>query len=135
MKALVRLSALMLVLVPAVVSAQEPQPQHPLQGAWRGPMVAGGGEDSEVTLDLRIQGDVVTGPISSLAISDLLIRDGSVTENTIRFSSPSLNPNEPGTLLWTGQLTADNELTFSVVADAPNSTPIEFTLTHRLPPQ
>jgi hypothetical protein len=135
MKALVRLTALTLLFLPALVVAQEPQPQHPLSGYWRGAMVAGGGEDSEVTLDLRIQGDVVTGPISSVAVSDLMIRDGSVTPNSIRFTSPSLNPDQPGTLVWTGQLTSASELVFSVVADAPDSTPIEFTLTHRLPPQ
>jgi len=135
MKAFARLVALSVLLVPAGLSAQEPQAQHPLAGAWRGPMVAGGGEDTDVTLDLRIQGDVVTGPVSTMAVSDLLIRDGSVTANTIRFVTPSLNPAVEGSLVWTGQLTGNNELAFTVVAEGPGNSPIEFTLTHRLPPQ
>src|SRR5262245_34943200 len=118
MKSFVRLTALMLLLVPGIMSAQEPQPQHPLAGYWRGPMVAGGGEDTDVTVEFRIQGDVVTGPISTMQIGDLYIRDGSVTANSVHFTSPSLDPaGQGGALVWTGQLTGANELAVSVVPE------------------
>lgn len=130
MKSLVRLCALTLLLVPVILSAQEPQ-KHPLAGYWRGPMVEGGGAETEVTIELRIEGDVVTGPISTMQMGDLSIRDGSVTENAVHFTSPALNGDNSHPLVWTGQLTGDNRLAVSVVPEANDAAAIEFVLTKR----
>ena len=132
MKAAIRITALALLLMPAIVSAQEPR-QHPLAGSWRGPMVAGAAEDADVTIELRIDGDTVTGPISTLRISDISIGNGSVTGNSVRFTSPNLDPDNQGVVLvWTGQLTGSNELAFSVVPESGGAAQ-EFVLTKRLP--
>lgn len=132
MKALIRVTALTLLLLPVILSAQEPQ--HPLAGYWRGPMVEGAGEDGEVTIELRIQGEVVTGPISTSKIGDLSIRNGTVSGNTIHFTSPGLDPGTPGvSLVWTGQLSGNNELAVSVIVEGGDGTAQEFVLTKRTP--
>ena len=136
MKSLFRVTALgmiaiALLLLPVIAAAQEPQ--HPLAGYWRGAMVAGGGEDTEVAIELRIQGDVVTGPISTKQIADLYIRNGSVTGNTVQFTSPSLDPANQAALVWTGQLTGNNELAVSVVPEGGGDAR-EFVLTRPATP-
>lgn len=132
MKATIHLGVFILLLLPVIAAAQEPQ-AHPLAGSWRGAMVEGGGEDAEVTIELRIEGDVVTGPIATSRVADLYIRNGSVTGNTIQFTSPSLDPATEGALVWTGQLTGNNEIAFSVVREASDAPPVEFVVTKREP--
>ena len=128
MKAVIRVALFVLFLVPALVSAQEPQ--HPLAGHWSAVMAQG---EDEVVLDLRIEGDVVTGPVGATGRGDLYIRDGSVTANSLHFTSPSLTDGGPA-LVWTGQLTGKNELAFSVVPEGADSPVREFVATRRAIP-
>lgn len=129
MKSLVRVTAFVILLLPAIVAAQAPQ-QHPLAGFWAGPMVEG--DQNEVIVELRIQGEVVTGPIETSQIGDLYIRDGSVSANSVHFTSPSLDPNgQGGALVWTGQLTGNNALAFSVVPASGDGAAREFVLKKR----
>lgn len=87
------------------------------------------GED-EVVIELRVEGDIVTGPVGTTGSADLYIRDGSVTANSVQFTSPSLKGDGPP-LLWTGHLTGQNELAFSVVPEGAESPVREFVATRR----
>lgn len=122
-------AAFALLLLPALASAQQ-EPQHPLAGVWAGVMSEA--EDSEVLVDLRIIGEVVTGPINTSSLGDLYIRDGQVTGNTIHFKSPSLSAQGEGpALVWSGQLTGNNELAFSVAPESGDGAVKEFVLRKR----
>jgi hypothetical protein len=129
MKAVVRIALMLVALVPAVAFAQEPQaPAHPLAGFWKGTITAEGAEPFEFTVQFRIQGDVVTGPILSKA-GEVYLQDGSVTANSVTFTTARPDLKEGGPLAWTGQLTGDNTLDV-MVAPKDNSTPaIEVILT------
>jgi hypothetical protein len=130
MKSLIRLTALALFLLPVFVSAQEPA-VHPLAGFWRGAMVEGATSDQEVIVELRIQGDVVNGPIFANGFERYIKQGGTVTANTIAFKSPGLatDADMNDTLVWTGQLTGTNEIAFSVVAENSDAPAREFVLT------
>jgi hypothetical protein len=128
MKVLIRVAVVISFLVPALVSAQEPQVQHPLAGYWS--VVMAQGED-EVVIELRVGGDVVTGPIGTTGRADLYIRNGSVTANSVHFTSPSLKDDDGPALVWTGQLTGENELAFSVAPEGAESLVREFVATKR----
>jgi hypothetical protein len=130
MKAVIRVAVLISCLVPALVSAQEPQVHHPLAGYWSAVMAPG---EDEVVLELRVEGDVVTGPVGATGRGDLYIRNGSVTANSVHFTSPSLTPDGPA-LVWTGQLTGENELAFSVVPEGADNPAREFVATKRPTP-
>jgi hypothetical protein len=127
MKALIRIAALTLLMLPAMVSAQEPA--NPMAGYW-----TGGPEQEDLLLDLRIQGDVVTGPISTRHIGDLYIRKGTVTANTIEFTSPSLDlANREIVLVWHGQLSGDGELALVITREDNLGEPREVVLKRRTP--
>jgi hypothetical protein len=132
MKSLIRVTALALLLLPVIVSAQEPQP-HPLAGSWRGAMEQGADEVDDVNIDLRIEGDAVTGPIIKVPF-ERYIKQGTATANTVTFTSPGLKEDDAETVLvWTGQLTGNNELAFSVVNENGEGAAREFVLTKRTP--
>ena len=127
MKAVIRIAALTLLMLPAMISAQEPV--NPMAGYW-----TGGPEQDDLLLDLRIQGDVVTGPISTRNIGDLYIRNGSVTANTIEFTSPNLDEaNREVALVWHGQLSGNDELAFSIAREDNQGEPREVILKRRNP--
>jgi hypothetical protein len=129
MKALIRITALTLLMMPVLVSAQEPQ--HPLAGYWRGPMVAGGAEDTDVTVEFRIQGEQVTGPIFANGL-ERYIKQGTVTANSVSFTSPGLKADDVDVpMVWTAQLTGNNELAVSVVREDQQGPAHEFVLTKR----
>ena len=129
MKSLVRIAAIMIALLPALAFAQEPQPQtHPLAGFWKGTITSEGAEPFEFTVQFRIQGDVVTGPILSKA-GEVYLQEGTVTANSVAFTTARPDLKEGGPLSWTGQLTGDNTLDV-MVAPKDNSSPaIEVILT------
>jgi hypothetical protein len=123
MKALIRTAILTLVMLPAIVAAQEP---NPMAGYWKG-----GIELDELLVELRIQGEVVTGPISTNKVGDLYIRNGTVSGNTISFTSPNLDPDNQSVLLvWNGQLSGD-QLSFTVAPEDNQGPAREFILTRR----
>ncbi len=131
MKSLIRIAALTMLMLPALVSAQEPT--NPLAGYWEGAIDEGSGP-VPVLLELRIQGDVVTGPIFMHGF-ERYMRPGTVTANSVEFITPRLNDADRDVpLLWIGQLTANNELVFSVVADDREGPAREFTLTRKQTP-
>lgn len=134
MKSFARIIVLTLLLSPALVMAQEPQPQHPLTGSWTGTMGEGG---KAILLELTVDGEAVKGPIFAPGgVGDRYIRNGTVTNNTIHFTSPGLEPDvESAPLVWSGQLLGtNNEVSFSVTAEGSNAEPIEFVLTKLVPP-
>lgn len=113
MKALIRTAVLAVFLLPAMVSAQEP---HPFAGAWKGILGADGAQ-SEVRIELRIEGDVVTGPIQAPA-GEIFMQPGKVTPRGVSFTSGPLNPQDRDVpMVWTGQATDENTLTFVVTAE------------------
>jgi len=125
MKVLIRIAALTVLMLPAFVSAQEPA--NPMAGFW-----AGGAEQDDLLLELRIRGDVVTGPISTNKGGDFYIRNGTVSGNTIIFTSPNLDPeNQTVSLAWNGLLSGD-QLSFTVTPD-PQGPAREFVLKRRVP--
>lgn len=128
MKSWIRVSVFTLLLLPTMVVAQEPQPQHALTGSWTGVMGEGG---AEVLLELEVQGEVVKGPIFAHGgVGDRYISNGTVTGNTIHFISPGLDPDvETSPLEWTGQVTGNNEIAFSVVPEGGSAPVKEFVLT------
>jgi hypothetical protein len=147
MKSLVRIFAVMTALLPVAAFAQEPQtppapepqqltqpmpdPQqvtHPLAGFWKGTITAEGADPFEFSVQFRIQGDVVTGPILSTA-GEVYLKDGTVTANSIAFTSPRPDLKEGSALVWTGQLTGDNKLDVFVSPQDNSSPAIEVILT------
>ncbi|HWI16277.1 MAG TPA: hypothetical protein VNT81_00920 [Vicinamibacterales bacterium] len=133
MKLVTRIAAAFAVLLlPALASAQEAQPQHPLAGHWAG-QVALAGQDREIVVEFTIEGEAVTGPIIAAQIGEFIIRNGSVTGNSIHFTSPNIAPlGEGPALVWSGQLTGANELAFSVVTESGEGQASEFVLTKRV---
>lgn len=127
-----RLAVSMLLLLPALASAQDPQPQHPIAGHWAG-VIALADQEREVIVDLRVEGDAVTGPIVATQLGEFYIRNGSVTGNSIQFTSANLVQGEGPALVWTGQLTGSNELAFSVMPESGDGQASEFVLTKRDP--
>jgi len=129
MKLVVRIAVLMVLLFPALSRAQENP--HPLAGPWAGYMVEG--DDSELVIELQVEGEVVTGPIVIKAVGEIYIRNGSVTPNSIHFTTPALDPAAQGAaLVWTGQLMGNGELAFSVVTEGADGGPAtEFVVKRR----
>jgi len=101
---------------PALAAAQEPQPsaQHPLAGQWAGFLAEDG--TGEFVVDLQVEGEVASGPIIVTAVGEFYVRDGFASANSVQFTSASLSQGEGPTLTWTGQLTGNNELAFTVVS-------------------
>jgi hypothetical protein len=128
MKSLIRIASLTLLMIPAMLTAQEPT--NPLAGYWEGTFQGSNGAE-RVLVELRVQGDAVTGPIF-LHGDEQYIRNGTVTGNTIAFTSPRLDAADRDVpLTWTGQL-AGNELAFSVVAEDRGGPVREFVLTRQV---
>jgi hypothetical protein len=116
MKALIRVVALSLSLLPVIASAQEAQP-HPLAGAWRGSILSPAGQPIELTVEMRIQGDVVTGPVFA-PVGEVYMQSGTVTANSVAFTTSRLSEADRDVLMvWTGQLNGDNTLSVSVVPE------------------
>ena len=132
MKTLSRIAALTLLMLPAMVVAQEPQ--HPLAGYWEGEVTeAGSTEPVRLLVELRIQGDVVNGPVFMLGGEQYIRQGGVVTANTVTFTTPRLNLNDRNVpLAWTGQLSGDNQLAFSVVPEDGQEPAREFVLTKQV---
>jgi hypothetical protein len=129
MKSLIRISAFVLFLLPVMVSAQEPQ--HPLAGGWKGAMEEGAAEVDEVFVELRIQGDAVTGPVIKVPF-ERYIKQGTATANSVTFTTSGLKEDDADvTLVWTGQLTGNNELAFTVEREDHQGEAKEFVLTKR----
>jgi hypothetical protein len=127
MNALIRVVALSLSLLPVMVSAQEPQ-SHPLAGAWRGSIASPDGQSIELIVEMRIQGDVVTGPVFA-PVGEVYMRSGTVTANSVAFTTPRLSEADRDVpMVWTGQLSGDNTLAVSVVPEG-GGTAIELVLT------
>jgi hypothetical protein len=125
MKALIRTCVLALSLLPTLISAQEP---HPFAGAWKG-VLGTAGAQSEVRIELRIEGDVVTGPILGPA-GEMFMQPGKVTARGVSFTSGPLNPQDRDVpLVWTGQATDENTLTFVVTAEDLEGPTFELTVT------
>lgn len=125
MKALIRTVVLAVLLVPALLSAQEP---HPFAGVWKG-MFGAEGAQSEVRIDLRIEGDVVTGPILGPG-GEIYMQPGKVTPRGVSFSSGPLNPQDRNVpMIWTGQATDENTLTFVVTAEDLEGPTFEIVVT------
>lgn len=113
MKALIRTAVLAVFLLPSMVAGQEP---HPFAGVWKGTIGADGAQ-SEVRIDLRIEGDVVTGPIQGPG-GEIYMDPGKVTPRGVSFTSGPLNPQDRNVpMVWTGQATDENTLTFVVTAE------------------
>lgn len=124
MKSLIRSLALALLLMPALVLAQEP---NPLAGPWAG-SITEDGVALPVSIELRIQADVVTGPIFMHGAEEYM-RNGTVVGNTISFTTPPLNAADRNVpVVWSGQF-ADGQLAFSVVAEDREGPVREFILT------
>ncbi len=66
-------------------------------------------------------------------LGEFYIRNGSVTGNSIQFTSANLVQGEGPALVWTGQLTGSNELAFSVMPESGDGQASEFVLTKRDP--
>jgi hypothetical protein len=110
MTLLMRAAVLSVLLIPGVVSAQA----VPLAGLWEG-SVNQDGAAVPVVVELRIQGDVVTGPIF-LQGAEQYIRDGKVLGESVEFISGRLNEADRDVpYVWTGTLTGD-QISFSVIA-------------------
>lgn len=125
MKLFIRLTVLSLALLPAIISAQQPEP-HPLNGIWKGTLTVDG---AEVRLDVRIEGDVVTGPIMSPA-GALEIQSGKLTPEGLVFSSAPLHAGDRQvTLVWTGQPTSENTISFVVSTEDLQDPSFELNLT------
>jgi hypothetical protein len=130
MKVLIRIAALSLLMIPSLISAQEPQPANPFAGYWKGAI-----EEKALLIELRVQGEVVTGPIFMSGFGERYIRNGTVAGSTIQFTSPrlDLSPEDRDVaVVWTGQLTGD-ELSFSIQAEDHEGPVHEFVLTRRVP--
>lgn len=127
MKAVFRIAVLSLSLLPVFASAQQPEP-HPLAGTWKG-TIAIGGVESEVRVELRIEGDVVTGPINGPA-GEIFMQPGKVAPDGVSFTSPRLSSQDRDVLLvWTGQVTGENSLSFVVATEDLQDPSFELTLT------
>jgi hypothetical protein len=129
MKALIRIVALSLLIVPAVVSAQEPQPVSPFNGYWEGTI-----EETSVLVELRVQGEIATGPIFVSGFGERYIREGAVAGNTIQFITPHLDPtpeDQAPRVVWNGQLAGD-ELAFSIANEGGSGPAREFVLRRRV---
>ena len=84
---------------------------------------------SEVRIELRIEGDVVTGPILGPA-GEMFMQPGKVTPRGVSFTSGPLNPQDRDVpLVWTGQATDENTLTFVVTAEDLEGPTFELTVT------
>lgn len=127
MKAFIRIAVVMIALLPALAIAQEPQP-HPLAGFWKGTITAEGTEPFEFSVQFRIQGDVVTGPILSTA-GEVYLKDGTVTANSVSFTSARPDLKDGAPLAWTGQLSGDGTLAVSVSPQDNSSPAVDIILT------
>lgn len=132
MKLATRLAAVFAVLLlPTFAEAQDVTSQHPIAGHWSG-QISLAGQAREVVVEFTIEGDAVTGPIVAMQLGEFYIRDGSVTGNSIHFTSPNIAPlGEGPALVWTGHLTGANELAFSVTVESGDGQASEFVLTKR----
>jgi hypothetical protein len=123
MKTVIRSVALALLMLPALVSAQEP---HPLAGNWAG-SITEDGVAVPVMIELRIREEVVTGPIFMHGAEEY-IRNGSVTAQAITFTTPRLNATDRDVpMVWTGEFVS-GQLAFSVVAEDREGPVREFML-------
>lgn len=132
MKSVIRLAALALLLMPVLVSAQEPQ-LHPLAGTWSTVLKEDGVNGPEELLaEFRIQGDVVNGPIFANGVERYIKAGGAVTANTITFITSGLGTDDADRqLVWTGQLSGDNQLAFTIVPEANDAPAVELVMTKR----
>jgi hypothetical protein len=134
MKALIRIAALTLLMFPVAIAAQDQPAQHPMAGYWEGAVAEpGAAEPVKLLVELRIQGDVVNGPVFMLGGEQYIQQGGTATVNSVTFTTPRLNLNDRNVpLTWTGQLTGNNELAFTVVS-ADGQDPVrEFVLTKQV---
>lgn len=130
MKSLIRIATLTLLMIPAMLSAQAPA--SPIAGYWEG-TIDGANGAQRVLVELRVQGDAVTGPVFMNGDEQYIQQGGTATANSVTFTTPRLHGGDRNVqITWTGQLTGNNELAFTL-ASADGQDPVrEIVLTKQV---
>ena len=94
-------------------------------GKWAAEVPGRGGNTQKVTMDLKADGDKLTGTISNPQ-GETAIADGKVSEDTVTFTVTREMQGNTVKMNYTGKL-AGEEMKFTVVRDGGQGQPREFT--------
>jgi hypothetical protein len=119
MKLKLSILALGLLALPILVLAQAS-----VNGTWTGEVQGGRGAQM-VTLNLKADGNKLTGTSAGGRGGDIPIENGTIMGNMLKFTTKQMGRGGEVTLTWTGTLKGD-EIAFSRVAEG--GQPVEFTL-------
>lgn len=110
-----------LLALTALVAAQ-----GSVNGTWTGE-VQGGRGPQQITLSLKADGGKLTGTLTGGRGGDVMIEEGTITGNTLKFKSKQMGRGGQITFSWTGTLKGD-EIAFSRMAEGGQAAAQEFTL-------
>ena len=96
-----------------------------VSGKWAADVPGRGGNTQKVTIDLKADGDKLTGSISNPQ-GETPITDGKVSGDTVTFTITREMQGNTVKMNYTGKL-AGEEMKFTVVRDGGQGQPREFT--------
>jgi hypothetical protein len=98
-----------------------------ISGKWTGEMAGRNGQKREVTMNLKADGDKLTGSVGG-RMGDTDISNGKVDGDTVSFDLVREFNGNSMTLHYTGKVSGD-EIHFTVARDGGNGQGMEFTAT------
>ncbi len=96
-----------------------------VSGKWAADMPGRGGNTQKVTIDLKADGDKLSGSISNPR-GETAITDGKVSGDTVTFTITREMQGNTVKMNYTGKLAGD-EMKFTVVREGGQGQPREFT--------
>jgi hypothetical protein len=112
-----------LLALPSLASAQDS-----VNGSWSGEVQGGRGPQT-IAMNLKADGEKLTGALTGGRGGDIAIEDGSISGNKLKFKTklPGRNGGPDVMMTWSGTLKGD-EIAFSRVAEGAQGQAQEFTV-------